>query len=242
MILDHSRLSRSAALLLALGTAMDAAQAGRPLNDTGMTQCIVNKQLTKECVGTGQDAEFGRDVTKKNKNDGAKGFAYAKVCNSGEVAGSGTCPADPALGAGANEWACTLDKVSNLIWEVKTKSGLRSWKTSYTSVGDGRPGDSSEFVAQVNAQGLCGANDWKLPTQVQLQGLVHYGVALPGPAIDKNWFPYTSGAENPPEGLGEYLTADAYAAYPSYTWVVFFQFGGVGVGGAGRVRLVRAAQ
>jgi hypothetical protein len=240
--------TRALALLMALCAATGAAQAGKaskPLNDTGATQCIVNNAFTKECTGTGQDGEFGRDVTKKNKDDGKAGFAYAKVCNSGELAGSGACPADPALGAGANEWACTQDKLTKLIWEVKTKDGgLRDWLKVYTNWGDGRTGDTSEFVKEVNKKGLCGASDWKLPTVAQLQGLVHLGVAYPGPTIDKNWFPHTTGGNTAPS-YGVYWTADAYAGDASYAWVVHFGDGVVDVNSrdyGGAARLVRAGQ
>lgn len=236
MTLDsiHAPARRMPAGLLALGVALAAtagvssAQTARPLNDTGSTQCVVNGKFTKNCVGTGQDGEFGRDVNKNNNADGARGFSYAKVCNSGEVAGSGTCPASPVLGTGANDWACTLDKVSKLIWEVKTSSGLRGFKKVYTAWGDGRSGDASEFVAQVNAQGLCGANDWRLPTSTELQGLMHFGVASPGPMIDTAWFPQTAGGATTPS-LGVYLSSSQFnpdsSSGPTGIWIVEFSAG-----------------
>jgi alpha-tubulin suppressor-like RCC1 family protein len=45
---------------------------------------------------------------------------YIKICNNGEQEGTGTCPGKPALGTLPTDWACTLDTVSGLIWEVKT--------------------------------------------------------------------------------------------------------------------------
>ena len=106
----------------------------------------------------GQDCHYGRDkaaadgtLTKtggSTLNNGiANGFDYTKVCNSGQLAGQGTCPADPALGAGADDWACTKDNVTGLIWEVKTTSGLRNQNHTYTwfntNSPDGNPGTSS---------------------------------------------------------------------------------------------------
>jgi hypothetical protein len=238
-----------ACALLLLGLmAAGAAQAGKaskPLNDTGSNQCIVNGEFTKVCTGTGQDGEFGRDVKNRNKNDGAKGFSYAKVCNSGELAGTGACPADPALGSTANAWGCTQDKVTKLIWEVKTKDGgLRDWQKAYTNLGDGRTGDTSELVKKVNQLGLCGASDWTLPTAAQLQGLLYMSVAYPGPMIDKNWFPNTTDGDTSPSH-GVYWAADVYSGDDTRAWSVEFYLGNVGA--TGRVngfaaRLVRAGQ
>jgi alpha-tubulin suppressor-like RCC1 family protein len=45
---------------------------------------------------------------------------YVKICNNGEQEDTGSCPAKPALGTQPTDWACTLDSVSGLIWEVKT--------------------------------------------------------------------------------------------------------------------------
>jgi alpha-tubulin suppressor-like RCC1 family protein len=63
---------------------------------------------------------------------------YVKVCNSGDEAGFGNCPALPALGKLANEWACTKDKTTGLIWEVKTSGppaadNFRSVQIAYTN-------------------------------------------------------------------------------------------------------------
>ncbi|MFZ2988448.1 DUF1566 domain-containing protein [Ideonella sp.] len=242
---------RSLVLLCALGSAAGAAQStklSQPLNDTGAKLCLVSNQFTKECAGTGQDGEFGRDVTKKNDKDGKSGFGFEKICNSGELAGSGACPAEPILGPGANEWACNRDKVTKLIWEVKTKGGgLRDWLKIYTNWGDGRSGDTSEFVAQVNAQGLCGANDWRLPKVQELHGLVSYGVPSPGPSIAKGMFPNTPGGKTVPS-FGLYWTADGYAGYTLFDWVVDFNDGSVFAAGGDdffggyAARLVRTGQ
>lgn len=230
----HSHSARVLALVLALGAAAGAAQAGKPklgtpLNDTGALKCVdlATNQFTKACSGTGQDGESGRDVTATRKTDGHHGFSYAKVCNSGEPAGSGACPADPVLGAGANQWGCTQDHVTKLMWEVKTADGgLRDWKKVYTNWGDGRPGDASEFMVQANAQGLCGATDWRLPSVQELQGLVSYGVPYPGPSIAKTLFPHTADGRTAPS-YGLYWTADGQVANASNAWGAYFSNGGV---------------
>jgi len=213
-------------LLLAASPAVQAAKLKMPLNDTGANLCLntSTNQFTTQCAGTGQDGETGRDVTSKSAADGRLGFSYQKVCNSGELAGVGACPADPVLGTAATDWGCTKDKVTGLIWEIKTDSGLR-----------GRSGDASAFVAAVNAQGLCGATNWRLPTQVELQGLVDYSVTSP-PTINTQWFPSTGGV---------YWTADRLKGGAANAWVVQFFDGSVVYYYRyyyNAVRLVRASQ
>jgi len=48
-----------------------------------------------------------------------------------------------------------------------------------------------EYVAAINAAGLCGANNWRLPTNRELQNLVHYGRTAP--MLDATYFPNTLG-------------------------------------------------
>jgi hypothetical protein len=196
------------------------ASAAGFLNDTGMTRCVVDGAFTSACTGTGQDAEFGRDVSQPKGMDGHAGFSFQKVCNSGEWAGVGECPSDPALGPGAAEWGCTRDKVTGLIWEVKTTDGgARDQSRLYTQKAHDQPGTALAFVGQVNAAGLCGAQDWRLPTAAELSGLVDFGVAPPGPTLDGDWFP------NTPSGFGGYWAADGYAADLAKAWFVDFDTG-----------------
>jgi alpha-tubulin suppressor-like RCC1 family protein len=65
---------------------------------------------------------------------------YVKICNNGDQEDTGACPAKPALGTQPTDWACTLDTVSGLIWEVKTPWQLnpvpedfRNVKYTYTN-------------------------------------------------------------------------------------------------------------
>ncbi len=228
----------AAAVLLAAGPAAHAAKPTNPLNDTGANLCVdANYTFTKACTGTGQDGETGRDVTNKGNKDGRVGFSYRHICHSGELAGTGNCPAVPVLGTGPNDWGCTKDKVTKLIWEVKTKTGLRAYTKTYINWGNKQTGDASAFVAAVNQKTLCGAADWRLPTVAELQGIVDYGVAYPGPTINENWFSKTQS--------NWYWTADGYAGIAGYAWIVDFGNGGVGYYGRyydGAVRLVRVGQ
>ena len=100
----------------------------------------------------GQDGRYGRDPAAAlgqlpKTGAGEFGRDYTKVCNSGELAGAGDCPDDPIPGNGNNEWACTQDNVTGLMWEVKTDDeGLRdrdwkySWYNTDTSTNGGHAG------------------------------------------------------------------------------------------------------
>jgi len=97
---------------------------------------------------------------------------YSKISNSGEP-----LPDSAKLGSGANDWACTKDNRTGLIWEVKTADGgLRAWDKIYTNyfvrdVGYGSIDNADVFVSAVNKQTLCGASDWRLPKVDELQTL-----------------------------------------------------------------------
>ncbi|NOT83672.1 MAG: hypothetical protein HOP02_02590, partial [Methylococcaceae bacterium] len=43
---------------------------------------------------------------------------YSKVSNTGNA-----IPASTALGTNADDWACTYDSSTQLIWEIKTTDG-----------------------------------------------------------------------------------------------------------------------
>lgn len=209
-------LPASAAVLLAASSAA-AEQAARPagqLNDTGKIRCYEPKWngMEIDCAGTGQDGEFGRDVTEPKRGDGYAGFSYTKIGSAGEH-----------LPRSATEWACVHDRITRLTWEVKTADGgLRDWQRVYTHHGNGAPTDVSGLVNEVNAAGLCGHHDWRLPGRMELQSLVNYG-HQPAPMIINRWFPNTS--------ADAYWTStrDAPDIFGGF-WIVSFLYG-VSVGG-----------
>ncbi|HMM77025.1 MAG TPA: DUF1566 domain-containing protein [Gammaproteobacteria bacterium] len=91
-------------------------------------------------------------------------------------------------------WQCTRDTATGLTWEVKTTDGgLRDRRWTYTpydgnpDTNGGYPGyrdttsgrcirermrgrscNTEAYVEAVNAQGLCGHRDWRLPTYTEL--------------------------------------------------------------------------
>jgi hypothetical protein len=214
------------------------------LNDTGIDWCankttnyLVDKDAKCEALAAtfpGQDGQIGRDaIARKGKlfkmGSGDAGFDYSKVCNNGQAAGDVDCPAQPVLGEKANQWGCTRDNVTGLIWEVKTLGGLRdkesvySWYDSNARTNGGSKGNNcatavcntSAYVQAVNQQGLCGANDWRLPTRHELHSIAHQGRS--NPSVDIAFFPNTV--------ANNYWTATSVAALPLNAWTVSFESG-----------------
>jgi hypothetical protein len=154
--------------------------------------------------------------------------------------------------------------VTGLIWEVKVDDvgHLRhmghtyTWYNTHAATNGGVAGtanggfagtgictgsdcDTQSFVQAVNAQTgeqrLCGATDWRLPSGMELQSIVHYG--RHSPAIDENYFPNT-----PPD---LFWSASPRAGDVGDALFVSFSIGGVGYhfkSANYRIRLVRAGK
>jgi hypothetical protein len=193
----HAMLAASC--VAAFATATPAVWAHRiTLNDTGMTQCIDHqKNWSSDCTKSHQDAAYGRDVNDADPDDGVAGFSFRKVCRSGQMAGEGTCPVDPVLGGGPDDWGCVYDNISQLTWEAKTADGgMHDGNRAYTNKGRkarDEPSDAAWLIDATNAEGLCGATNWRLPDVLDLQSIVDYGRGTPdtpgGSFIDPVYFP-----------------------------------------------------
>lgn len=209
------------------GWAQTVVVPTQPLNDTGMTGCYEGSgrslSMSHNC-GTeaipGQDGNTGRDVDEPASENGWMGFSFRKICHSGEYAGSGQCPKNPGLGDLPNNWGCTEDTVTGLVWEVKSKSGLRAYWINYFDGNSEAPLSSGVFVKSVNSQGLCGANDWRLPTVTELQSIVNYdGSGTVRVSIDRSYFPRILPRL--------YMTSERNAKNGNSTWGVSFWDGRV---------------
>jgi PKD repeat protein len=194
-----------------------AAVATGVLNDTGITasQCyqagtdtfvLCSSALAIGTVGLSvttfapQDGMTGRDADANTNTaiDGALGFSFTKIGASGET-----------LPATATQWSCIKDNVTGLMWENKTNGGGLHNKgnifTNYDSttaaqLPNGAIPNSSDIAAltnsigfrnAVNAQGLCGATDWRLPEGNELRSIWNYG-AVNNFGIDPAWFNWNS--------------------------------------------------
>lgn len=221
------------ALCLALPIPVAVASE---LPDTGQTTCYGFSGVT-DCVA---DASYPRQ-------DGAVSapMSYTKLDGSGN-----------ALDAAALDWACVRDDATGLVWEAKTADGglqdkghRYAWLSGDALSNGGKHGGTDDksmcgeslawlpcstefYVGIVNERGLCGANDWRVPTQVELLTLVHAGKSKP--TIDTSFFPNTVS--------GPYWSATTYATIPSQAWGVHFGYGAAHAepkGAGNAVRLVR---
>jgi hypothetical protein len=232
---------RHLSLALAAMLAVSVTPVHAALNDTGQELCYDASNAVADCATVAaddgdrprQDARFGRDpafaASQYNKiGGGAAGFDFTKICMSGEAAGTGACPADPSSvdpsNPGANEWACTRDNHTNLIWSIETISNT-NWTDATTT-----------HPTSYDSATRCGFDSaWRAPTRRELLSIVHHGAS--GPAIDTDFFPNTVS--------GWYWSSDEYAPVPANAWVVDFSVGDSNAYDkpvTNRVRLVRSGQ
>lgn len=156
-------------------------------------------------------------------------FDFTRLAADGSAySGSGDFDSDP--------WSCVRDNRTGLVWEVKTgQSELHSAGNTYTwyetdeDNNGGHPGtanggkcadsqcDTRSYVAAVNAKGLCGHNDWRLPNLEELATLVDSTAKHPGPTVDQRFFPETMAAE--------YWTGTPYVTYYGGAWTWSFEHG-----------------
>ncbi|MBX3724744.1 MAG: DUF1566 domain-containing protein [Xanthomonadales bacterium] len=85
--------------------------------------------------------------------------------------------------------------------------------------------DTAGYVSAVNAAGLCGASDWRMPTLAELIGLVHYGRRWP--AIDAHYFPNVPGDWGNPNlpVPNSTWTGTPSAVFQTWAWSVYFEYG-----------------
>ena len=172
---------------------------------------------------------------------------YTKIANDGSVLSDSA-----KLGTNPTDWACTKDNKTGLIWEVKTTDGgLHDKDKSYIL------SQGFDFATSVNQQGLCGAKNWRMPTNEELKDLVYcsdgkynklaegdYGSICSSnntwdnttttPTINTTYFPNTQS--------DYFWSSSPSAAYSNGAWI--FNFNGIGSGGGNKdyehyVRLVR---
>jgi hypothetical protein len=175
--------------------------AGFTLNDTGNSYCFIKGRETQDCIGTGADAEFGRDVTHPSNLNGYLGFTFTKLDAAGNE-----------ISKASTQWACIKDNVTGLIWENKTSDG--------TIHDGGRRFDQLEMKPELlanasNAEQLCGYADWRIPTRRELLSIIsfaHRGSTL----VDERYFPNT--------GTSQYWTSTVYRrrASSSNYWTINF--------------------
>jgi hypothetical protein len=141
---------------------------------------------------------------------------------------------DPSVAPGS----CVFDQFTGLTWEAKSdQPGLHDWQNTYSwwdpqedHSGEldyrgeadggscrGSACDTAAFVAAVNAAGLCGHNDWRMPTRDELGSISDPRKTASPPTINTRFFPLTQ--------AGEYWSVNDYQFQWNAAWVWSFQTG-----------------
>jgi hypothetical protein len=145
---------------------------------------------------------------------GTNGFDFTKLDAAGNE-----------LPATATDHTCVRDNVTGLMWQVKISDSTFTFDKT------------AGYVNNVNATGLCGFKDWRMPNPKELMGIVDHSIAYPDPTIDTNYFSNTSS--------DAFWSASPSAYNSGSAWYVNFNYGyahyydrSYGL----RIRLVRGAQ
>lgn len=234
------------------------------LNDTGLLACAGEMDVELDCPQDtlpGQDAQFGRDALAKTgavtKNgSGIGGFDWTKLNSMGRpLAQQQLAWQNQGSEPEGTRWSCVLDHVTELMWEIKEsdQSHPRFAGHTYTWWSDqvainggfleqyqgascGTPDCTTQgYVDWLNGGGLCGFNDWRLPTVRELSSIAVLSQVIP--AVDPNFFPNTV--------QPRFFTQDTLARDPTRAWYVYFSDGSVSFtnkSDASQVRLVRGGR
>ncbi|WP_404341104.1 DUF1566 domain-containing protein [Pseudoalteromonas mariniglutinosa] len=169
------------------------------INDSGLGECFNNSQKIN-CASDNfplQDADVGRDSVANQLDKAGQGdlaFDFTKLNQFADE-----LPDD------ATVFSCVRDNVTGLIWEVKQPSNSlppattsRASSNHYTWYLNNETGilagsvagpanqlNSScpstthcglqAYVDEVNASDYCGGSNWRVPTYIELLGLIDYG-------------------------------------------------------------------
>jgi hypothetical protein len=171
------------------------------LNDTGVTDTSI--ALSGVDGAFGRDAAVSRGENLKKLGAGRAGFDFTKICADGDpVSATGVCKAQsPAY---TNEWACTQDNVTRLMWDKRTF-------TSSSSPPAGIVGGPSRW---------CGVPDsaWRKPTVHELISIIDnrfLGANNTLATVDRTYFPNIK-AEIYKAGEQDYAGKDWYVDFLNY--------------------------
>ncbi|MBQ4846492.1 DUF1566 domain-containing protein [Pseudoalteromonas sp. MMG005] len=179
-------------------------------NDSGLDSCFSNTSVItcNDSTFVNQDGDVGRDSVANlidKTGTGRVGFDFTKLNQFADE-----------LPDSETEFTCVRDNVTGLIWEVKeTNTGtvpntsIRDGKNHYTwylsadgSAQDGSiigPANSTcpsnvncgiqSLIDDVNASNFCGGSNWRLPTYLELLGIIDFGHSDGKQLLDPIFFP-----------------------------------------------------
>ena len=165
------------------------------LNDTGITWAAdylgSNNASCTSNITAPQDCHQGRDNDFNDNSDGVAGFSFTKIDAAGNP-----------LAANASTWSCVKDNVTGLLWEHKNtdNSSIHFNNHFYQWGGVTHLGsnfgtyynDWDVLVNGTNGETLCGKDNWRVPTNMELMSLVNIGTTA-NQRIDTNFFPNVMG-------------------------------------------------
>ena len=142
---------------------------------------------------------------------------------------------EAAIGEGLH--ACLQDRRTGLTWELKSdQPGLHDWRNTYswfnptqahheidyrgTEDGGECTGSACDIwslVAAANEEGICGYNDWRMPSKDEFFSISDVRLAKTPPTTNIQYFPLTQSAE--------YWTANDYSFQPDSAWTWNFLHG-----------------
>lgn len=224
------------------------AQSPTALNDTGIIICYGPSSPCDPVLHKKQDAMVGRDAAARTPGSGlttntGKGFSFTKISRGGTAMDD-----NAVLGDTINDWACTRDNVTGLMWEVKTGSPTSSryrdnsytWYNPDSSKNGGNAGvpnggacpiagrcDTEKYIQDMRGVRICGKTNWRLPVPKELLNLLDLGSRAEGAPILTDFFP------NPPTNTNttinpSILFTSVLAAHDSSkAWILHVQYGGI---------------
>lgn len=166
-----------------------------------------------------QDCSHGRDNSDNDNSNGIAGFDFTKLDTNGDDlaanASTWSCVRDNTTGliwevkttdgglrdrshlyssydarfSNGDSTNDSSDMGSDSVWAGPVDTGANSVQNN---CGDANEVCTTErYVSSVNSAGLCGENDWRLPTVNELQDMANLGQRRP--SIDRGYFPNQSG-------------------------------------------------
>lgn len=192
------------------------AATTRFVNDTGVTT-FANEESVFTAYQqdfAGQDADFGADRQNVSGQvikvgDGEAGFDFTRLDSNGDAVDN------PSFA-----FSCVRDNVTGLIWQIKDNVDTTSIEyvdQSFTWFSDEENGNfegelnagstscnvsngqcnTQDYVSEVNATGMCGFFDWRVPSASELHSIIHYGKTT-APLVDTVFFPYWGDSDSQP--------------------------------------------